>query len=63
MNTVACQPVSISIDARGSDFQFYSSEIFTGPCGRSLNHAVLPVGYGTSNGANYWIVKNSWGMD
>jgi len=49
-------PVSVCVDASGG-FQHYSGGVFSGPCGTSINHAILAVGYT----ASYWIVKNSWG--
>ncbi|KAG5047283.1 hypothetical protein JHK86_016689 [Glycine max] len=60
---VANQPVSVSIGAGGSGFQFYSSGVFTGQCGTQLDHGVTVVGYGTTDDGTheYWIVKNSWG--
>ncbi|XP_075482454.1 senescence-specific cysteine protease SAG39-like [Primulina tabacum] len=63
LKAVANQPVSVGIEANG-DFQFYSSGVFTGFCGTSLNHGVAAVGYGVSdNGTKYWLVKNSWGTE
>lgn len=60
---VAHQPVSVAIEAGGFAFQFYDSGVFTGRCGASLDHGVVAVGYGTENGVDYWLVRNSWGGD
>jgi cathepsin L len=54
-------PVSISVDANNWDS--YESGIFDG-CDQGspdINHAVQLVGYGTENGKDFWIVRNSWG--
>jgi len=52
-------PVSICLDAE--NIMSYSSGIYDGPCGTSIDHCVLLVGYGTTNSTDYWLIKNSWG--
>ncbi|KAK5579957.1 hypothetical protein RB653_009646 [Dictyostelium firmibasis] len=59
-------PLAIAADAE--EWQFYIGGVFDLPCGQSLDHGILIVGFSAQNtivGKNtpYWIVKNSWGED
>ena len=54
--------VSIAIEADQSSFQLYKSGVFTGKCGTNLDHAVALVGYGTMNGLDYYLLRNSWSI-
>uniref|UniRef100_A0A2N9HXD7 Uncharacterized protein n=1 Tax=Fagus sylvatica TaxID=28930 RepID=A0A2N9HXD7_FAGSY len=58
------QPISVGMDGSAWDFQLYTSGIYDGDCSSDpddIDHAVLIVGYGSEDGEDYWIVKNSWG--
>jgi cathepsin L len=59
---LAKQPVAVAISADTRVFQSYTSGVITSSsCYTSLDHGVLAVGYGTENGIEYYLVKNSWG--
>ena len=57
-------PLAIAVNA--TPLQFYFGGIFnpwfSWMCNpKSINHAVLLVGYGVKGKKGYWIIKNSWG--
>jgi len=59
MSAVNIEPVSVAVDAES--WSSYKKGVMTGPCGKSLDHGVLAIGYGTDGSNDYWLVKNSWG--
>jgi len=59
-------PLPVGIDAGLRSFHAYKSGVYDDRTCKStlrgLNHAVLLVGYGTTDlGLDYWLLKNSWG--
>jgi C1A family cysteine protease len=62
MASIATGVVSVAIEADQAVFQMYSSGVFdSAQCGTNLDHGVTLVGYGSENGQDYYILRNSWG--
>ena len=58
-------PVSIALNA--GTLQFYDGGVIDADeneCNpQEIDHGVAIVGYGTENGQQYWLVRNSWGQN
>ncbi len=74
MTALTVEPVSIAIEADTKSFQLYQKGIYSDFEGCNANsktkgansqpnidHAVVLVGYGSQNGQDYYILRNSWG--
>uniref|UniRef100_A0A8C5EVJ1 Cathepsin S-like n=1 Tax=Gouania willdenowi TaxID=441366 RepID=A0A8C5EVJ1_GOUWI len=56
-------PISVAVDSSRPAFHFYRNGVYQDQtCTHNVNHGMLLVGYGTENGQDYWLVKNSWGL-
>jgi len=56
-------PVAVAMDASHISFEMYKSGVYYEPqCSSTrIDHTLLAVGFGTLNGKDYWLCKNSWG--
>lgn len=55
-------PMDVGFDAEHDSFMRYSGGIYNEKnCTSTLNHGVLLIGYGSENGVDFWIAKNSYG--
>jgi cathepsin L len=57
-------PVTVTITTDFSWDLYREGVYYNGDCMNTdeiFNHAVVVIGYGSEDGEDYWLVKNSWG--
>lgn len=60
LQAVLTTSLAIAIEADQKQFQMYKSGVLDFDCGKNLDHAVTIEGYGSEDGKDYWLVRNSW---
>jgi cathepsin L len=61
---VAQRPVTSALVVKSSLHTYKGGIYYEPTCNEApgeVNHGVVVVGYGTENGEDYWLIKNSWG--
>jgi len=57
-------PISVTVEADTATFQGYQGGVINSDaCGRSLDHAITAIGWGSDDKQDYYIVRNSWGAE
>lgn len=54
------QPQTIAFGV-ADEFMYYFSGVYQGECTAAVNHGMVAIGYGSEDGVEYAIVRNSWG--
>lgn len=56
-------PILVMISANQYWKLYKRGVLYEDKCSEWTNHSILLVGFGTENGQDYWLLKNSWGKD
>ncbi|OQR89640.1 cysteine protease family C01A [Achlya hypogyna] len=57
------QPISVTVEAGNSVWQYYKGGVVAQCPGAQSDHAVIAVGYGTKDGQQHFKIRNSWGAN
>jgi len=56
-------PIAIGMEANRNFMQYKSGVFNDFTCGQNLNHIMAVIGFGNENGQDYFLVKNTSGIN